>query len=75
MGIIDMKLDSDGRPVWLEVNPQGQFLFLEGMCRDLPLTQLFAEFLMREAEMAARRRVGEALGDGDPDPSATVTRD
>jgi hypothetical protein len=56
MGIIDMKLDSDGTPVWLEINPQGQFLFLEGMCSEMPLTRLFADFLMREAGRAATRR-------------------
>jgi hypothetical protein len=30
MGIFDMKLDPHDEPWWLEVNPQGQFLFLEG---------------------------------------------
>ena len=29
MGIIDLKLTPEGEVVWLEVNPQGQFLFLE----------------------------------------------
>jgi hypothetical protein len=53
MGIVDMKLDPGGTPVWLEINPQGQFLFLEGMCSELPLTRIFADFLVREAERAA----------------------
>jgi hypothetical protein len=56
MGIADMKLGPDGAPVWLELNPQGQFLFLEGMC-DLPLTNPFADFLLRQirgAQSAAR---------------------
>jgi glutathione synthase/RimK-type ligase-like ATP-grasp enzyme len=53
MGIFDLKLrDDDGEPVWLEVNPQGQFLFLEEMC-GLPLTDAFADFLTRESERAA----------------------
>jgi D-alanine-D-alanine ligase-like ATP-grasp enzyme len=28
MGVFDFKLDRVGNPVWLEVNPQGQFLFM-----------------------------------------------
>jgi hypothetical protein len=56
MGIVDMKLDPDGTPVWLEINPQGQFLFLEGMCSELPLTRIFADFLVREANRAAPKR-------------------
>src|SRR5262249_25138425 len=31
MGIFDLKETDAGELVWLEVNPQGQFLFLEGM--------------------------------------------
>lgn len=48
MGIFDMKLADEGQPVWFEVNPQGQFLFLEGLC-GMPLTHSCAEFLMEEA--------------------------
>ena len=49
-----VRLDPEhGTPVWLEINPQGQFLFLEGMCGELPLTRIFADFLLREAERAA----------------------
>jgi hypothetical protein len=58
MGIIDMKLTPDGTPVWLEVNPQGQFLFLEGMCRELPLTNIFSEYLVEEGRLGARLRSG-----------------
>lgn len=54
MGIVDMKLAPDGEPVWLEVNPQGQFLFLEGMCGELPLSRHFSAFLRTEAARAAR---------------------
>lgn len=48
MGIFDLKFfgDSD-EPVWLEVNPQGQFLFLEGLC-GLPLIKGFSEFLHQQ---------------------------
>lgn len=45
MGIIDLKLTPAGEIVWLEVNPQGQFLFLEGTA-GMPLSSHFADFLM-----------------------------
>lgn len=48
MGIFDLKFDAIGDPVWLEVNPRGQSLFLEDMC-GLPLTKAFADFRIREA--------------------------
>ena len=44
MGIIDCKLLRDEIPVWLEVNPQGQFLFCEGVSR-VDLLSPFAEYL------------------------------
>lgn len=47
MGIFDLKLTPEGEPVWLEVNPQGQFLFIEGLS-DLGLTNAFTDFLIRE---------------------------
>jgi hypothetical protein len=50
MGIFDMKIDpGGGEPAWLEVNPQGQFLFLQGMC-EMPLTEVFTDFLVRELD-------------------------
>jgi Glutathione synthase/Ribosomal protein S6 modification enzyme (glutaminyl transferase) len=48
MGVIDLKLSQTGTPVWLEINPQGQFLFAEGLS-GLDLTSAFADFLVREA--------------------------
>ncbi|WP_083161312.1 ATP-grasp domain-containing protein [Mycobacterium aquaticum] len=53
MGIVDLKLDEDGDPVWLELNPQGQFLFVEALA-GIPLTTLLANFLTSEAH---RQRV------------------
>jgi glutathione synthase/RimK-type ligase-like ATP-grasp enzyme len=44
MGIIDLKQTPEGEFVWLEVNPQGQFLFLEGLTGE-PLTEHFADYL------------------------------
>lgn len=50
MGIVDLKLDRDGSPVWLEINPQGQFLFVEGIA-GIQLTTAFANFLHVEASL------------------------
>jgi len=55
MGVFDVKVRPDGQPVFLEVNPQGQFLFVEGMS-DMPLAQAFAEFVVEELA-AVRGRV------------------
>ena len=48
MGVADLKLTPEGHPVWLELNPQGQFLFIEGMTR-MDLTGPFCDFLREEA--------------------------
>jgi hypothetical protein len=50
-GVFDLKLDADGEPVWFEVNPQGQFLFIEGL-GGLELTSAFADFLRAEVDRA-----------------------
>jgi glutathione synthase/RimK-type ligase-like ATP-grasp enzyme len=48
MGIFDLKETPEGEWVWLEVNPQGQFLFLEPIT-NLPLSECFADFLIHAA--------------------------
>lgn len=53
MGIMDLKLDEHGTPVWLEINQQGQFLFVEGIS-GLKLASAFAEFLYDEASQNGR---------------------
>jgi len=53
MGIVDLKLSEDGEPVWFEINPQGQFLFVEALS-GLDLTSAFADFLYREARCSNR---------------------
>ena len=53
MGIFDLKPSEGADPVWLELNPQGQFLFLEGMT-GMPLVEAFADFLVLEASTARR---------------------
>lgn len=47
MGVIDLKVADDGEPVWLELNAQGQFLFIEGLT-GLPLISAMADFLVSE---------------------------
>lgn len=46
MGILDLKLRDDGQPVFLEINPQGQFAFVEALT-GLPLAGRMAAFLTR----------------------------
>jgi hypothetical protein len=53
MGIFDLKITASGELVWLEVNPQGQFLFIEGLS-DMALTNRLADFLVREAGSHSR---------------------
>ncbi|HLJ53107.1 MAG TPA: hypothetical protein VKT24_06955 [Rhizomicrobium sp.] len=48
MGVIDLKITPDGECVWLEVNPQGQFLFLDALT-DLRLGDRFVDYLIEEA--------------------------
>jgi len=48
MGVIDLKETPEGELVWFEVNPQGQFLFLESLT-DLRLAENFAAYLRDEA--------------------------
>jgi hypothetical protein len=55
MGIFDFKYAPDGELVWLEVNPQGQFLFIEALA-GMPLTTCMADFLVREARVRGARR-------------------
>lgn len=47
MGVFDFKRTPDGEIVWLEVNPQGQFLFIEGLT-GAPLTSQAGDFLLAE---------------------------
>ena len=53
-GIFDLKLTPSGEFVWLEVNPQGQFLFIEGLT-DMPLTNHVADFLVQEEHAFSQR--------------------
>ena len=46
-GAIDLKLAVNGEPVFLEVNPQGQFLYVE-IRTGLPISDALAEYLASE---------------------------
>jgi hypothetical protein len=48
MGVIDLKFEDSGELIWLEINPQGQFLFIEGLC-GMPLSEAFSMFLHDQA--------------------------
>lgn len=56
MGIFDFKITPDGELVWLEVNPQGQYLFIEALT-GVPLTDEIATFLRNEAVVGRERRL------------------
>jgi glutathione synthase/RimK-type ligase-like ATP-grasp enzyme len=62
MGIFDVKITDDDEPVFLEVNSQGQFLFVEALC-DIPLADRFADFLVDQAlqDLKARSGAGDSL--------------
>jgi glutathione synthase/RimK-type ligase-like ATP-grasp enzyme len=51
MGIVDLKLTPEGEPVWLEVNPQGQFVFLDPLT-NMDLAGRFADYLLAEQRAA-----------------------
>ena len=65
MGIFDLKLAPDDTPVWLELNPQGQFLFVEGLC-GLPLCEAMARFLANELRDDAPRVPAMSAADATP---------
>jgi hypothetical protein len=63
MGIFDVKLTDNDEPVFIEVNSQGQFLFVEALC-DIPLADHFAAFLVDQAMQDLRsRQSGDVHGD------------
>lgn len=52
MGIVDIKIMPSGELVWLEVNPQGQFIFLEPLI-GVPFIDMFSRYLIDEADALA----------------------
>ena len=57
MGIFDLKLTPGGDPIWLELNPQGQFLFVEALGGE-NLIDPFVRFLQDLTD----RRTSVAIG-------------
>ena len=55
-GVIDLRLDRDGRYWFLEVNPQGQFAYME-LKSQVPFVEPFAAFLAETAMAAAAGRL------------------
>jgi hypothetical protein len=55
MGVFDLKIVQGQQPVWLEINPQGQFLFAEALS-GLDLMSTFADFLYQECLQIRRKR-------------------
>jgi glutathione synthase/RimK-type ligase-like ATP-grasp enzyme len=45
-GCIDLIVTPAGQHVFLEINQMGQFLWVEDMCGEIPLLQMFCEFLV-----------------------------
>lgn len=72
MGIFDVKLTDEDEPVFLEVNSQGQFLFVEGLA-GIPLADRLAAFLVEQAMHSVRsRQSGNLVGTADNDEGLTA---
>ena len=56
-GVVDLKVDREGRYVFLEVNPQGQFLFME-ILTQLPISETLTRFLLSEPDPDPARVTG-----------------
>jgi hypothetical protein len=77
MGVLDLKLTPEGEVVWLEVNPQGQFLFLEALT-GVPLAKRFADYLlslMDDAYEPAIDRFEAVNAPGEPEYSGVIPTD
>jgi hypothetical protein len=48
MGVIDIKINDKGEYVWFEVNPQGQFIFMEPLT-NIGFIEEFSNYLIAEA--------------------------
>jgi hypothetical protein len=61
-GAIDMVLTPDGRYVFLEINPNGQYLWLEDEA-ELPISESICDFLMAASEEATSSCGASSIGD------------
>jgi glutathione synthase/RimK-type ligase-like ATP-grasp enzyme len=48
-GCIDIIVTPQDEYIFLEVNEQGQFLFLEQCCEDLPMLDIFIQFMLQQS--------------------------
>lgn len=66
-GAFDFIVDTDGDWIFLEVNPAGQFAFIERWCPELPVMDIFCDFLLscdcgfQSARRAGRTRLGDVM--------------
>ena len=70
-GAVDMKIDGDGEHVFLEVNPQGQFLYIE-ILTGLPITDAVARLLA--GTRVGRCRNGRSRGTVSVPAAADLSR-
>lgn len=61
MGVFDFKIDSGGDLVFLELNPQGQFLFCQGLTGQ-DLASSFVDFILSSLRATRRRIAIPAVG-------------
>lgn len=77
-GCIDLIVTPDGEYVFLEINQMGQFLWIEDACPEIPMLQIFCEFLLsrdprfRPAKGSPRRY---ALAEVRPDAVSVLQED
>jgi glutathione synthase/RimK-type ligase-like ATP-grasp enzyme len=48
-GCLDLIVTPSGEYIFLEVNEQGQFLFIEQLCPELPVLDIFVNFLIQQS--------------------------
>jgi D-alanine-D-alanine ligase-like ATP-grasp enzyme len=59
-GAIDLRLTPEGRYVFLEINPAGQFLYIE-QATGQPIAAALAQTLLRKRAVEARRFTSSPL--------------
>ncbi|MFF8835610.1 RimK family alpha-L-glutamate ligase [Streptomyces sp. NPDC015130] len=73
-GAVDLKVDDEGRHVFLEVNPSGQFLFVE-VLTGLPISEAVARFLTSTSRDTSQAESGENTSTAAPAPARVALRD